>query len=380
MKIYIYLKHFPPQGKGKKLNEGTAKAVHGLACGLAHCQAQVTVLCESDKETLHRTEYNYEIKSFINKNLHPRNFQISVGLQKYIHDNMDEKSLVILNGIFHSGVYSMSRLLHESQIPYIIAPHDPYSPALFKKNAYLKYPYWYIFEKRMLKQAKAVQVLDVRHGNFLRSLGIKTQILTVPNGFSIKDIYPETSLQYKQDKTIKLFFLGRLDVYNKGIDLLIDSFAQIANIHNVHLTIQGPDWGDKAVLQQQVKKLCLEEKVSFLNPDYNHSPSFLMQNHDLVCIASRYEGFSLSALEAMLAGRVLLVSEIAGISPYVKASGCGVVVIPEVSAIKSGLLELLKHRSEWKEMGLAGRRYALENLHWNKIASAALEQYKHLVS
>ncbi|MEL6165079.1 MAG: glycosyltransferase, partial [Cyanobacteria bacterium J06628_3] len=168
--------------------------------------------------------------------------------------------------------------------------------------------------------------------------------------------------------------------YNKGIDLLIDAFAQISDTRNVHLTIQGPDWGDKAGLEAQVKNLSLQEKVSFLDPDYNQSPAVLMQNHDLVCIPSRFEGFSLSALEAMLAGRVLLVSEIAGISPYVQASGCGVVVKSEVSAIKSGLLQLFEHRSQWKEMGLNGRRYALEHLQWNKIASTALKDYKHLVS
>jgi glycosyltransferase involved in cell wall biosynthesis len=82
----------------------------------------------------------------------------------------------------------------------------------------------------------------------------------------------------------------------------------------------------------------------------------------------------------MLAGRVLLlISEVAGIALHVKASGCGVVVAPEVSAIKVGLMELLQRRSEWKEMGLSGRRYALEHLDWQSIAHKALDQYRQLV-
>lgn len=380
MKIYLYLKHFPPEGKGKQLNEGTAKALHGLACGLTHCKAEVTVLCESSQEVSYHTEYGYKIKSFINQNPHSTDFKISAGLQKYICNNLNEQCLVILNGIFHLSVYGMSRLLYKLGIPYIVAPHDPYSPAFFRKNAHLKYPYWYLFEKKMLKQAKAVQLLDARHANFLHSLGVNNKILTAPNGFSPKDVKAESSLIYQQDETVKLFFLGRLDIYNKGIDLLLNAFLKIIKIHNVCLTIQGPDWGDKADLQAQIKKLSLDEKVYLLDPDYNQSPSSIMQNHHVVCIPSRFEGFSLSALEAMLAGRVLLVSEIAGIAPYVKASDCGVVVSPFVSAIESGLTQLLQRRSEWKEMGLAGRRYALENLQWNKIASSTLEQYKQLIA
>ena len=81
----------------------------------------------------------------------------------------------------------------------------------------------------------------------------------------------------------------------------------------------------------------------------------------------------------MLAGRVLLVSEVAGIAPHVQASGCGVIVAPTVAAIRQGLVELLERRSEWKEMGLKGREYALEHLRWNNIAFAALQQYQQLV-
>ena len=82
----------------------------------------------------------------------------------------------------------------------------------------------------------------------------------------------------------------------------------------------------------------------------------------------------------MLAGRVLLVSEIAGIAPHVEKCGCGVIVTPGVSSIKSGLIELLKCRSEWQEMGLKGREYALNHLHWDKIATVALDNYKKLLT
>ncbi|MBD2501920.1 glycosyltransferase [Anabaena azotica] len=372
MKIYLYLKHFPPHGD--ELNEGTSKAVHGLATGLAACGADVTILCEgAKKDEIYQTKMGYQIASFASKSTKP-SFQVSSSLQRYILSN-SRPSIFIITGIFHRSVYSLSRFLKQQSLPYIVAPHDPYHPTIFYKNAHLKWIYWYLLERPMLNQACAVQVLDKRHAEWLHRLKIKTPIIEVPNGFSPTDVYPESTLSWHEDGVPKFLFLGRLDAYNKGLDILLNAFAQLREVPEWQLTIQGPDWGDRTTLKQQAKKLGLSQNIIFREPEYNLSPSAIIAPYDVFCIASRFEGFSLSAMEAMLAGRVLIVSDIAGIAPYVQASDCGVVVKPEPEAIKSGILSLIARRSEWKEMGLRGRKYILENLHWQKIAARAIEEY-----
>lgn len=352
MNLYFYLKHFPP--RGDELNEGTSKAVHGLACGLAACGAEVTVLCEGTEESSLQTTAGYYIRCFANRERRP-SFSLVSNLKQYIH-NQIESDLVVLNGIFHPSVYAMSRFLKNHAIPYIVAPHDPYHPSIFSKNAHLKWPYWYLLEGRMLKQAKAIQVLDIRHAEWLRRLKVNTRVIEIPNGFSPNDVHLESTLQWREERLPKLFFLGRLDAHNKGLDLLLDAFTQLIETTNAHLVIQGPSWGDKKILEERASKLLLSGKAFFLDPDYDRSPSSIIKEYDIFCIPSHFEGFSLAALEAMLAGRVLLISDVAGIAPHVKASGCGVVVAPEVSAIKAGLMELLQRRSEWKDMGLRVRR------------------------
>jgi glycosyltransferase involved in cell wall biosynthesis len=374
--IYLYLKHFPPQGD--RLSEGATKFVHGLASGLVRCGAELTVLCEGSNSSSWQAPAGYTIECFANHQSEP-SFQIASGLKEYIN-NQIENGLVILNGMFHRSVYSLSRLLRQRKIPYIISPLDPYHPSIFKKNAHLKWPYWYFLERRMLKQALAIQLLDIRHAEWLLRLGVQNPVLATPCGFFPSDIHPESTLLWREKEEPKIFFLGRLDAYNKGLDILLDALAQIREVSNARLFIQGPDWGDRKKLEKQAVQLGLSERVSFLDPDYNASPSSLIANYDIFCIPSRFEGFSQSALEAMLSGRVLLISEVAGIAPHVRASQCGIVVNPEASAIKAGFLELLHRRSEWREMGLNGRRYVLKNLSWDEIAARAIEQYKHLLA
>ena len=137
MKIYYYLKHFPPFGD--QLNEGTSKAVHGIASGLTVCGAEVTILCEGPNDSSIKADAGYAIECFANTKKY-QTFTIASRLKQYIH-NYVHNSLVVINGIFHPSVYSMFRLLKKYGVPYVVAPHDPYHPYIFSKNAHLKWPY-----------------------------------------------------------------------------------------------------------------------------------------------------------------------------------------------------------------------------------------------
>ena len=379
MKIYLYRSQFPPYGD--KINSGLSKAIDGLASGLVKCGAEVTILCEAsaENESCYQTPAGYVIRCFANPIQHRPSFQTSLGLKQYVSQNLDSNSLVILNGILHANVYSMSRLLKKHKIPYILAPHDVYHPNMFKKNPHLKWPYWHLLEKSLLKNALAIQLLEKNQSKWLDKLGVNKKYIEVPNGTYGEDILSESILQWNTNNIPKVFYFGRIDSHHKGLDILLDAFAQVTQNSNIQLTIQGPDNGDKKKLEKQAYELLHLKNVSFIKPEYDKSASLVIADSDIFVLPSRFEGFGIAALEAMLAGRVLLVSQEAGIAPHIEKAGCGVVVAPEVSGIKAGLLELLQRRSEWKEMGLRGRNYALKHLNWEKIASKALEEYKLLV-
>ena len=374
--VQLYLQHFPPAGD--VLAEGTSKAVHGLAAGLVQCGARVTVLCENERASRMRSQHGYEIACF---EAARGRFQGAIGTELRQHaKSLPPRTIVVLNGAFHPSVAALSRVLRKANVPYIAAPHDPYHPAIFRRRAYLKWPYWHLMERPMLRNARAVQVLDARHAQFLRALRIETPVIESLNGFTPEDVCQESSLQWSEDGPAKLFFLGRLDAYNKGLDLLLEAVADLHHGADARLVIQGPDWGDGARLRRQARRLHLNGHARFCEPDYGASPASLIAGHDIFCLPSRFEGFGLSAIEAMLAGRVLLVSDIAGVAPHVRACGCGIVVTPQRDTIRDGLSELLARRADWKTMGLAGRHYALERLRWPAIAAAAMRDYQKAIA
>jgi glycosyltransferase involved in cell wall biosynthesis len=277
--------------------------------------------------------------------------------------------------MFHPSCFALGRALARAGVPYVALPHDPYEPPVFLSNPHLKWPYWYLFERRHLRGAAAVQVLDRRHGQCLRRLGIDIPVIETPNGVS----HPGEAPRWNGAGPPRIAFLGRIDAWNKGLDILLAAFARVTRESQATLTLQGPDWGDRADLERRAARLAIERRVAWRAPDYARRATDILGDFDLFVLPSRFEGFGLAALEAMLAARVVLVSERAGIASHVVASGAGMTVPPTVEGVASGLRSLLARRDRWRDMGLRGRAYVLERLQWKDIAASALAHYGRLL-
>jgi len=377
MRLFVYLQDFPADGESPHL--GICKAVHGLAQGFAANGNPVVVICEGDQDSIQQLAPGYEVRCIAGAPPARLYGSVSSGLRNFVLENRED-ALYVLNGIFHPGVCALAGLLRQLNVPYIVAPHDPYHPTIFSKNSLLKWPYWYLRERPMLNGALAVQVLDARHGQWLARLGIGVPVIETTNGYAPSDVLPEEQLSWHHGARPSAMFMGRLDSHNKGLDILLDAMAALAPEARPTLTIQGPDWGDRATLVAQAQRLGIEADVSFPEADFDTASPSLIARHDLFCLVSRFEGFGLAALEAMLAGRVVIVSEIAGISPHVLASGCGIVVNPTVRSVRDGIAEMLRLRPQWPQMGVAGRQYAIEQLRWGRIAESTWKDYQRLTA
>lgn len=377
MRIALYLKHFPPSGA--PLIGGTSGAVDGLAGGLAANGVDATVLCEGRERRTVRTPAGYAIECFPTDAPY-RSFGIARELSRYAERELVPRHAVCLvNGMFHPGACAMGRMLSRLAVPYVAVPHDPYDRAVFRRNAHLKWPYWYLFERALLKRASAVQVFDARHAACLRGLGVDTPVIETSNGVRPEAAPAESRLVWRAGTApARLLFLGRIDAYNKGLDILLDAFALVSAHADVRLTLQGPDWGDRTRLARRASAWGIAGKVEFRAPDYGRASPEIIGEHDIICLPSRFEGFGLAALEGMLAGRVLLVSERAGIERHVRSSGAGIAARPTVPAVAQALFNLLTRRADWRAMGMSGRRYALARLQWKDVAADALRHYSRL--
>ncbi len=290
---------------------------------------------------------------------------------------------VVLHGAFSPQVFSLARALRKRGIPYLFVPHDPYVDELVKHLAFRKWAYWHLCEKWVLRNAAAVQLLSASHEAPLRKLGVKTSTFVVANGCDPSELehLPDKARVPGQERDFRIQYLGRMDRNHKGLDLLIEGFGlfskELSEEVSVKLILSGNDWHDRRFLEDLAESLGLGRRVEFTGRLADHSIA-IQARADLCVLASRFDGFGLTLVEAMLAGRPVLVSSSAGIAEQVVKADSGFVVEPEAESIAKGLAKAWAQRGLLAEMGERGRQYVTNHLTWQDAADRSSEVYQEI--
>jgi glycosyltransferase involved in cell wall biosynthesis len=135
-----------------------------------------------------------------------------------------------------------------------------------------------------------------------------------------------------------LLSVGRLSK-QKNHRRLLESLAQIPD---VHLVVVGD--GELAEeLQQQVRDLGLDPRVTFIGEVGQHQVYELMRSADLFVLPSLWEGLSMAALEAVCIGMASVASDIPSNR---EAFGDAAVFVPatEVGAMTEGIRRVLENQ------------------------------------
>jgi glycosyltransferase involved in cell wall biosynthesis len=119
--------------------------------------------------------------------------------------------------------------------------------------------------------------------------------------------------EIKSKKGKYLLFLGRFDIHQKGIDLLLKAYRKVASKLNYPLVIAGCG-PDEVKIRELIKKYKLGKKVRLLGPTYGEKKMKVLSQAQLFLVPSRNEGFCIAALEALAAGLPVVAFDIPGLS------------------------------------------------------------------
>jgi len=133
--------------------------------------------------------------------------------------------------------------------------------------------------------------------------------------------------------------VGRLSP-EKGHRRLLEAFAQVRSRHpRARLVIVG-EGPERAVLQQRIAELGLEDDVLLTGALANPYP--VMRELDLFVLSSHYEGQGIVLLEALTLGRPVLSTDIPG-PQSVLADGAGRLVPDSTGGLAAGMCDWLAH-------------------------------------
>ena len=372
-KVAHILSYFPGQ-------EGLTSFCRGLGKAFEEIDdIEVPIISFRGKPTRSSGEKNPPLLKFPHQRKHP------FDLPKSFLSALDSGDLVldgaVLHGTYSPQVFSLAKVLNKRRIPYIFMPHDPYALDLKRHRAIRKFVYWHLCEKWVINHAAAVQLLSEKHESPLREMGVSAPVFTVANGCHPRDrnfIDADARVPGQSDDFV-IQYLGRMDRNHKGLDLLIRGFAKflskLDHPQNKTLQLSGNDWVDRPFLEDLVSNLGISDRVRFTGRIPEHSVT-VHSRADLSVLCSRFDGFGLTIVEAMVAGRPILVSRQAGVSSFVEQAKAGFLVEPQAESIAEGLLEAWRSRWALAAMGKRGQDFVCEHLTWKSVAQKSLETYR----
>ena len=151
----------------------------------------------------------------------------------------------------------------------------------------------------------------------------------------------------------------------KGIDVLVDAFASVhGRVPQARLLVVG-DGPDRGALQLQAAKLGIGDSVIWAGARPWPEAIRLMSAMDVVAVPSRFEGFGLSAIEAMACGKPVVASAVGGLPEIVENSETGLLVPPvDPQVLGQALLRLMEDPGLRQRLGTnaaadARRRFGL---------------------
>ena len=211
-------------------------------------------------------------------------------------------------------------------------------------------------------------------GELQRLFGLPFEkINVVPNGVNtlnysgIERDY-DFRRRYAMDNEKIILFMGRL-VYEKGIQHLITAMPKILNgYHDAKLVVAGKG-GMIDELRAQANALGLGEKVYFAGYVNGKDVGKLYKVADVAVFPSTYEPFGIVALEGMLAGNPVVVSDVGGLNEIVEHGVNGMKSYAgNYNSIADSILTLLFDHKLCAEIAKNAKASVKEKYNWTKIA------------
>ncbi len=207
---------------------------------------------------------------------------------------------------FFTAPFSASFTMFVINKPYIVSTTFLGAKELSKKYSL---PF-NIFEEFALKKIKnfIVPIKEIKDN--IKRINPKATIDVVPYGYDTK------ITKYKQKEGNYALYIGRIDIYNKGLDTLIEAWSRVHNVYpNLKLVIVGSGKKhDEIKLRELISKKKLTRNISLTGRVVGKQKNKLLAECLFFIAPSRFETFCISALEAMSAGKPLIRTDILGMS------------------------------------------------------------------
>lgn len=291
----------------------------------------------------------------------------------------NKPDLIVLEQFYTFGIHiAFLYKIIKSRIPFIIVPRGELTQgAQAQKKWKKKIANWLLFS-RVARRAAAIQYLTNQEQATSGTKWNKKGFV-IPNGVSLP---PQTIKNYQPGTPVKLLYIGRLNIFHKGLDLLVQACALVKEKFeksHVTLDIYGPDLEDnRERLLCMVQELGLTPWVRIHKELYKTDKIHALQQTDVFVMTSRFEGHPMGLIEALAYGLPCLATTGTNMREQIEKYNAGWTADNTVESIAAALEKMLKERDQFATKSTNARRLA-EQYDWAEIAKQSHEIYGQII-
>jgi len=347
----------------EKMN-GVNKVVYNIASKQAAKALKTEVWGISES-----TEINYPDRIFTTKIFKKRKnpFSIPEGLKKEIHQS-DQDTIFHLHGGWIPVFSSLSRFLKKHKRRYVITPHGAYNAVAMNKSRLLKKMYFKWFEKKVIINAEKIHCIGESEVEGLQTLQRTDKAVLINYGF--EKIKPDPNKISTEGPAV-FGFVGRLDIYTKGLDLLIESFAAFSGQYPESVLWIIGDGAGRNQLHHQVRKYLVEHKVELMGSKFGEEKNDLIRKMDVFLHPSRNEGLPVSVIEAAAFGKPCIVTRNTNVGHLIEKYNAGIsIAFPDSELLTQAFIRMyniFRNREDYKLMSSYAVKMVDEAFDWDNI-------------
>lgn len=291
-----------------------------------------------------------------------------VDWQQEVSDIVSEAQGKVVFHLYQIGGYThtLSQALKKFSVQYVYNSQGELSYRSFV-NFVKKFSY-FNFVNPYIRNASVLHLLTQREKDRLKYLipYWKGHILVLPNIVSLPSedsIHPPMlrSQHGIPDSVFLFLYFGRLDIQQKGLDILLKAFAKLPKQCDCHLAFVGPDFKNgKKQLVQLAESLDCANKVHIVEPQYGLDKWRILKMADAFVSPSRWEGFGIAIAEAIGVGVPTITSNRANIAPDLEQHKAAIISKLEADELSKHMLEFVQNHKLRNEISERGRQWVSE--------------------
>lgn len=285
--------------------------------------------------------------------------------------------------IFHS-LYKLNYFIYflylKNKYPYLIQPHGGMTNESLKKGKYKKRICNFLILNKFIGSAKGIIFLNKNEQKENYFGNINSNYVLIPNG-----IWSLNKEKKTFSEEITLGFLARIDIFQKGLDILLDAIlilsqdkSKLTNAFKLKIWGYGLDQ-DVEYLNNRIKSDGLGDLVSYEGPVFDDDKDEAYSMIDISILTSRIEGMPMGILEALSFGCPCLITKETNMADTIIKGHCGWITDLDASSIAQKIQVAISDYIINRDSFNANSWNTASSFLWTDIGEKSVDEYYKLI-